>query len=288
MSYDLYFTSPKITLEQFNGYFKTRPNYKVENGQAFYENGDTGVYFSFDHNDHPPKDEDDIDHSVSFNINYFRPHYFALEAEPEVTNFIGHFGCSILDYQNDGMDKGPYSGEGFLRGWNHGNDFGYHAVLKQNPPSPTYSLPTEELEHIWRWNYVTESRQQQLTEDIFIPKVFFILVDGKLGSTCVWPDAISTLIPSVDFLYVPRKKLAPKKWFKEPKEDFCIVHRAAYIKILQNYVTNEFELTAFKLPAPDTPKEIKNYIKNQQPFNGKITRIGYDSVLNSELVKKYI
>lgn len=289
MSYDLFFTSPKISLEQFNGYFTNRPHYTVTNAQAFYENGDTGVYFSFDHNNQPPEDEDDIDHSVSFNLNYFRPHYFALEAEPEVTEFIRHFGCSILDYQNDGMETGPYSKEGFLNGWNHGNDFGYRAMLKDNPPSPApSSLATTNLEHIWQWNHNKESRQQQLGDDIFIPRVVFITVDGKLGSACVWPDAISTLIPSVDFLYILRKELAPKKWFKEPKEDFCIVPREAYTKALQSYTTNEFGLEAFKLPTVDTPNEIKQYVKDLKPFQGNIKRVDNDSVLNSELVKKYL
>jgi hypothetical protein len=260
----------------------------VENGQAFYENEDTGVYFSFDHNSQPPEDDDGVDHSASFNINYFRPHYFALEAEPEIAEFIRHFGFSILDYQNDGMEKGPYSKEGFLNGWNHGNEFGYHAVLRQNPPSsPPHSLPTTELESIWQWNYVKGARQEQSTEEIFIPNIFFILVDGALGSTCVWPDAISTLIPSVDFLYVPRKELAPKKRFQEPEEDFCLVSRAAYRTALQSYATNEFGRAAFKLPTPDTPQAIKHYVRNLEPFEGNITRLGYDSVLNSELVKKY-
>jgi hypothetical protein len=30
------------------------------------------------------------------------------------------------------------------------------------------------------------------------------------------------------------------------------------------------------------------FVKNLKPFNGSITRLGYDSVLNSELVKKYL
>jgi hypothetical protein len=152
MSYDLFFTSPKISLEQFNGYFTKRPHYTITNAQAFYENGDTGVYFSFDHNKQPPEDEDDIEHSIFFNLNYFRPHYFALEAEPEVTEFIQHFGCSILDYQNNGMETGPYSKEGFLNGWNHGNEFGYHSILKdKSPQQAPAALPTTELEHTWRW-----------------------------------------------------------------------------------------------------------------------------------------
>jgi hypothetical protein len=51
MSYDLFFTEPEISLQQFETYFANRNLYKVENAQAWYENEDTGVYFCFDYSD---------------------------------------------------------------------------------------------------------------------------------------------------------------------------------------------------------------------------------------------
>lgn len=54
MSYDLYFQKPKseeFPYQEFISYFKSRSRYKVENGQAFYENEDTGVYFLMEHNE---------------------------------------------------------------------------------------------------------------------------------------------------------------------------------------------------------------------------------------------
>ena len=287
MSYDLYITSPKISLDDFSAYFASNARYKVENRQAFYSNDETGVYFSFDHNSEEPQEEDDIEHSVAFNINYYRPHYFALEAEPEVGRFIEHFNCAIRDVQNSGMENGPYSREGFLRGWNAGNEFGYHAILAcDDSHGPIYSRPTADLERIWRWNTVKEQRQAAFKEDIFVPRIMFMTFDGSLGSVCVWPDGISTLIPQVDFLYLPRKELAPKKLFKTQEEDFCVVPRKDFPEFFDYYATEDFEVKSFKLPAPDTPQIVKDYVKKLKPFTGEVARIGFDSVLNAELVSK--
>ena len=260
----------------------------MENGQAFYSNEITGVYFSFDHNSEPAQDEDEIEHSVVFNINYYRPHYFAFEAEPEIRRFIDHFNCSIYDYQNEGMGNGPYSREGFLTGWNHGNEFGYSAILGRNDaPERVFSKPTEELELIWEWNFSKEMRENEIQEDIFIPRIMFMLIDGVLGSVCVWPDGISTLIPDVDYLYIPRKELAPKRFFGKQKEDFCIISQSEFPEFFNSYATNEFGLTAYKLPSPETPKRIKDFVRKLKAFDGDIQGVSFDNVLNSEIVEKY-
>ena len=141
MSYDLFLKSNAAALDAdgFEAYFDTRPNYTVNNGQAFYENEDTGVYFSFDY-------ASDEAETVAFNLNYFRPHFFGLEAAPEVAAFISAFNLNIHDPQTDGMGDGPFSVEGFLRGWNAGNRFGYRAVLSQDERPETQVYPTVELE----------------------------------------------------------------------------------------------------------------------------------------------
>jgi len=99
MSYDLFFTQPEITLEQFLDYFAGRSRYRVENAQAWYENEDTGVYFCFDYSIEPEYDPEAPAGIVAFNLNFYRPHFFALEAEPEVRSFVDYFNCSVHDPQ---------------------------------------------------------------------------------------------------------------------------------------------------------------------------------------------
>jgi hypothetical protein len=287
MSYDLYLSSLTISPEEFNSYFEKRLYYSVSDGQALYSNNDTGVYFTFDYNDELPMDEDDIEYSVAFNMNYFRPHYFALEAEPEVKKFINNFSCTIDDPQMGGMDNDQYSTVGFLRGWNCGNQVGYKAFTERNiSMDQVFSKPAEELESIWSWNFHKAERYEKIKEDIFIPSIMFGTLQQKLISFCIWPDGISTLIPEVDYLYIPRKKLAPKKWFIKTKEDICLLPKDQYSKFLAAYLNDDFELPAYWLPTPNTPAPIGDYVGKLKKCSEEISRVPYDSVLDLELLSE--
>lgn len=177
MSYDLYFNKEEEpTLEEFSEYFEKRVHYKMQGTQALYENQDTGVYFYFDYNQ---SREDD--HFGSFNINFFRPHIFGLEAEPEISSFISHFDAAIYDPQSNGTKDGSYSRKRFLKGYNEGNKFSYKAFLQQTGGKLTennyFVKPTEYIESLWKWNYNRNDLQQEQENDIFIPKLFTLEMD---------------------------------------------------------------------------------------------------------------
>src|SRR5688572_31895375 len=145
VSYDL-FLYPRngTSIEEIRAHFSSRPNYQVTESQALYESATTGVYFSFSIQDE----------SIDFNINYFRPHVFALEAEPELSLLMQRFDFKMLDPQSDGMGEGPYSAEGFLRGWNAGNRFAHRAMLSHDVrPRDLRSLPEQTIHGVWSWNY---------------------------------------------------------------------------------------------------------------------------------------
>src|SRR3954451_15768766 len=93
MSYDLFFEAGagrKLEKKTFAAHFKSRPNYQVENGQAVYQNEDTGVYFIFDEPD---------DGVMAFNLNLYRPHVFGLEAAVELEAFSKAFAAAVTDPQ---------------------------------------------------------------------------------------------------------------------------------------------------------------------------------------------
>ena len=259
MSYDLYFTKPEITLQQFEDYFRRRDNYKVENAQAWYENEDTGVYFCFEFSD---EDSKDLDFGkISFNLNFFRPHFFALEAEIEVKEFIDKFGFSINDPQNEGMAEGPFTKEGFIRGWNYGNEFGYRSILNSDdPPEVIHHRPTNELYSIWQWNHQKSIIQDRLGENIFVPRIMFVVLENILTSVVVWPDAISTLIPQVDALIIPRSELAPKRFFKK-KDDICILQFDKVLNAINQYKTDNYCIPSYSLSYESTPTTIKSFIE---------------------------
>src|SRR5579863_8177626 len=100
MSYDLYFktrnAAEKPTIQEVSSYFRQRKYFEVSTQQAWYKNDTTGVYFVFDLNETDESTPPD-QLSVSFNLNYCRPHIFGLEAEPEVRNFIATFDLLVSD-----------------------------------------------------------------------------------------------------------------------------------------------------------------------------------------------
>ena len=288
MSYDLYFTSPPISREQFTDYFGERPRYKASKDQAWYENESTGVYFSFEYHDGAEDEDEGLKYSVMFNINLFRPHYFVLEAEPEVSAFVQHFGCTIHDPQMEGMENGPYSAAAFKAAWNHSNEFGYRAFLNSaDRPQVIHTRPTDELENIWQWNFNREKRSEQKGEDIFIPRIMFATIAGAPRPVCVWPDAISTLIPAVDYLWIPRKELGPKKFFGGTTEDLCIIRLSDALPVIQEYHVSGYEFDAYELPSINTPPATKNFVRKLKPYSGENpTGVSCDQVLNRELVEK--
>src|SRR6516162_652488 len=111
MSYDLMFSAgngKKLDKKAFKAYFRDRRNYQLGEGQAIYQNEDTGVYFIFDEPDNGV---------VAFNLNYFRPHIFGLEAAPELEQFAEAFAAIVTDPQGEIEDPGTFRREPFLRGW---------------------------------------------------------------------------------------------------------------------------------------------------------------------------
>lgn len=216
MSYDLFFKpNDRLTREAFESYFSGRNRYELTENQAWYRNEDTGVYLLFEWDSDPEQDFDEESAGsfpVSFNINYFRPHIFGLEAEPELTAFIAHFDLSIFDSQLDGMSEGPYSGEGFLKGWNVGNRFAA-GVMAEKSGDNTLTLPEAELTRTWRWNFEREKLQGRLGPNVFVPKIMFMNQDGVVKSLATWVDGIPLALPRVDMIVLAREELAPRHFF---------------------------------------------------------------------------
>ena len=286
MSHDIYFTKPRISQKQFGDYFRSRCNYEVSESQAFYKNEDTGVYFMIDYNEPEEGDSETIDSTASLSVNYYRPHVFALEAVDEVSAFIEQFGFSIHDPQNEGMGTGPFSKSGYLRSWNHGNEFGYSAILRsEHPPEKVFTLPGERLETIWKWNLQNSSLQKSVSEDIFVSRILYMVVDERVVSVVVWPDAIVELIPKVDFLLVGRDELAPKPLFGSRNKDQILVPFGDFVADLAPFATTDYFLPAYRLPAR-VPEQLRSRIRKLKQTGITGEGISADQVLNEEIVMK--
>ena len=289
MSYDLFFRSRTATPPAETAllaYFRERANYRCTDDQAWYENEKTGVYFSFDVGV-PEKGARAGDHSapVAFNLNFFRPHVFGLEAEPEVTAFVRRFDLLVADPQTDGMGDGEYSPEGFLRGWNNGNAFGYRAMLQQQPGAVHYTMPSAIIETVWRWNHSVEERQRGIGDGAFVPTVFFFDVAGTLRTGAVWGDAIPILLPRVDVVLAPRKELAPRRLLRRA-EDSVLFRWDELERALSRFPReSDGALPAYRLFYDDPPADIEQLVRSKPANTQPIKGVSFDQVLDQELAR---
>jgi hypothetical protein len=285
MSYDLYFTSPKISRGDFKTYFSQRGRYEVSEKQAIYQNQDTGVYFIFDY---AADGSEHADGAVaSFNLNYFRPHVFGLEAVMEVAAFVERFAFSIEDPQIDGMGDGPFTSEKFLSGWNRGNEFGYSSFLKEPSLEKLWKYPTEQIEAVWRWNWEKNGVQQTFGESLFVPRIMFLEVGDAPASMVVWPDAIPELIPDVEYVVVGRDELAPRSFWRGRKKDQIILSMDQLRPVLDQYRTQNYSMPAYLL-STDRSEELSNFVRSLQQTEPNITGQGIpiDRILNAEIIEK--
>lgn len=183
MSYDLYLMPEPFDADALRAWFASRRHYKVSEAEAWYANDDTGVYFGF---------AIAADAPVAFNLNYFRPHIFGLEADAELTAFTQQFKCALEDPQG-GMDV--YSSGGFLDGWNSGNRSAFEIMGSkgETPLAANSAL----IEAAWNWNRDRAAMQAEAGDKVFVPKVCWVQPEvGDAPLACVtWTWGIPTVIP---------------------------------------------------------------------------------------------
>src|SRR5262249_46246164 len=134
----------RLQRESFFAYFNG-DKYSQDGDTVNYSNSDTGVYFHFtwyesDSSEETPKSKKDHSRSqpsIHFNMNFYRPHFFGLEAAQILTPFVKHFDLVVNDPQAEGMGQGDFTEEGFLRGWNAGNRFAAQAFRQMQAKGET-------------------------------------------------------------------------------------------------------------------------------------------------------
>jgi len=304
VSYDLYLFrragAKPLKKKEFLAYFKGRLDFTVKGTSVGYQNEKTGVYFSFDYSDGKSTDADDPNAGrahIHFNINYFRPHTFGLEAERVLTRLVAGLDLIVSDPQNEGMGDGDYTPEGFLRGWNAGNRFGYQSMRAVQQRGETllggqHVLPAQTLRACWEWTYGINTLYDRLHEDdidVFIPRVMFGLCDGALRTFCVWPQLIPTALPAVDLVLVMRDEL-PQGTEGETGNALVawkdVRKAAAKFKLVSGkdapglkYVLMDYGT------AEEAPPELLKFVRGLPAFEGSLQGISPDQVLDEELVR---
>ncbi|HZU51728.1 MAG TPA: hypothetical protein VE968_07625, partial [Sphingomicrobium sp.] len=210
--------------------------------------------------------------------NYHRPSFFGIEAERELSTFAATFRPRIHDPQIRGMENGPYSPEGFLRGWNFGNTFGIRAGLLKKPDVSAASLPTAELNAAWAWNYHRAERSDALKDRCFVPSVDFFRIEGRTSRVALWPPGMPIWLPRVDYVLVGSTISGQKRYGLAPWRDVLDVVRRAGFDTTKDPLRLEYRVT---------PPAIANWVENIPCTDLDALRREYlrpDQILDRELL----
>jgi len=271
MSYDLFFEAgrgKKLDKKSFAAYFKSRANYQVGNGQAIYQNEDTGVYFIFD------EPEEGV---APFNLNLFRPHVFALEAAPELEEFVKAFAASVSDPQGAREEK--FSSSDFIRGWNEANTFAYRSMMGQQDVPP-HTWPSKKIGEVWEWNYALAAQRQREREAVFAPTIFAIDVNGEARSVVIWPPDFVILMPAVDGVLVPVAQSGKES------EELALVQWAEVFAVVRPYLESATGIKRYRMVFEDWPSEVAGFLAKKRKPMGEMKGLGLDEILDRELVEE--
>lgn len=203
MTYTLDFQfEPVVDWRRLQAHFVARRHYEIDGYEVFYRNPDTLVMFlfSFERGRWSPLRKNIA--AGTFTLQYLRAGYFGLEAERELSAFMAVFAAKIEDPQINGMAEGPYSGDGFLRGWNFGNELAVRATLSRDPALDIPTLPAAVLADFWRWNYASTADRMRFRDRRFIPHITLFRRGGQTGTFVVWPTGMPVSLPRVDYVMI--------------------------------------------------------------------------------------
>lgn len=286
MSYDLSLRPRNGAFEKkdFEAYFQDRRFYNTEAGHAAYDNEDTGAYFNFEWVDAREDDEEGEFYPIAFNINYFRPSYFIMEAEIEVSAFVQAFDLVVDDPQWKGMGKGEYDAKVLVSGWNAGNQSAYDfAVERPEQRSRVRTLPCATVLQAWRWNFERDARQQSVGDTKFVPRIQFLEVEGQMTSAMFWPDDAPLVATPVDWFILAGENLLRRR------PDFAGAKRllpwAEAIQILGPFIK--------QAPGPvvtfdydETPSEVFDFLLGLSSESVSFTVWPQDEVLDREIAER--
>ena len=295
MSYDLFFArrdGGSLDAAAFAAHFAGRRGYGLRGDEAHYVDEDTGVYCTF-RRESPravavdpdeTADEDPFEPVASFELNYFRPPFFGLEAADEVAAFVAAFDLVVDDPQVGGMGRGELDREGFLAGWNLGNRMAHALIPREHGAGARFAAyPEAGLLAAWRWNRDRRRRQEAVGNGVFVPRISWVDVDGEPRTGAVWPDALPTVLPEVDLVIVGRQELAPRRFLLR-RPDIVPVPWRQLAPLLAAYPAGAEPLPHRELLADPPPAELVAFVRDLPSHRGRVQALPAHQVLSAELL----
>jgi len=265
--------SGALDAEAFAALFARR-NYEVADGQAAYQNPDTGVYFLFEHGDG----------GVDFAINTRRSEIFAIEAGVELQ-------ALFADYTDDA--GAPFSEAAFRNQWREANLAAVAALLAEGA-TPLVRLRKSNVA-MWRWNYGLQRLHHELGDEaVAAPLTYFAAPDGSPRPTFIWLMTTPMVLPPPAEAVLLADEHAPRlrdrlSGVVPPQHDTIGVMAVRWLRDLRfhAWTTNRAPgLTKFHVPRENrTPVDLASLAAAEGYAKPAGAAIPIDQVLDRETVE---
>ncbi len=111
-------------------------------------------------------------------------------------------------------------------------------------------------------------------------------MSGSTVTAAVWPDGIPVVVIPVDYLCVPRKELAPTKFFRK-KEDTTFVAWDVALPILRKHGTQNAD-GSISLNYMKPPSDVAKFVQSLPAEGRAISGLPADRVLDREIYEQSI
>lgn len=198
MSFDLTFSRDNSTLpteQELTTYFSSIDGFSVtrtdSGAQYWYANDDTGVYCHFDLETNGQLG----DPSISFNLNYIRPSFFAYECMPIVVEFCREFDLRVNDPQ-EGTKRAAVLHE-LVDSWMDHNANAVNAIYRE--PGIDFEprhYPEDRSKKWWLYAFERRKIELKLGDELFVPTVLLLELEEEIQQLIVLASGVAQLLPA--------------------------------------------------------------------------------------------
>lgn len=278
MSFDLYFcpqNGPAPTTAELKEYFSALPGFEVSDIPAggvdfIYQNEATGVYCIFSYSELDARELEGCGSSgLSFNLNYYRPSFFAYETMPLVESFCKNFDLVVEDPQEETVQGAEASR--LISSWQSHNTWAMGAMSKTAAEEKLelHYLPEVSATEWWRYMRIRQDIEDGLTRDIFVPSLMFLMSPAKaLFRLMLWPEGIAQFFPPADQVYVRREK---KGIFRTKLEEGLVSYESVMSTVSSLLDDYDFRGYRIKYLSPEKTSSARQLIQtlNLEPVDLK-------------------
>jgi hypothetical protein len=215
MGYDLYFcrrTPGLVSIDDAQHWADKHTCFeRTTDQQLWYENPDTGVYFSLDFVEETdsPLPEGWSQAGVVFNLNYARPTFFSLEAMPIVEDLARAFELCVFDPQTE-QAPGPPDVNALVAAYRVGNEQAAHLwAQKDSAQHPALYMARDRARYWWEYQKGKAHLESELeARDIFVPKLMLLRRAGsrRVQTALTFTPGVHMIVPEFDTAVIVRKK----------------------------------------------------------------------------------